>query len=208
MKVAIYFHPKTSNLELLFSLGWLTKPANTWVIPAAVSETGSHGAPQPAGPSVRAGCACGELVSWSGWKASRGLETFVSAELKESPLRSLLHSHSLIPACLGSSLTCYNGLPVPLPVGSDPDKFLPQERCDICVAVHKNSDGIFQGNGCQIFHLHKQVIKKKVHMISGKRPDKLPFNFLPQYVSQQLVLPLQSLWQRKALSDGGGNTTW
>lgn len=161
MKVAIYFHPKTYNLELLFSLGWLTKPANTWVIPAAVSETGSHGAPQPAGPSVRAGCACGELVSWSEWKASRGLETFVSAELKESPLRSLLHNHSLIPACLGSSLTCYNGLPVPLPVGSDPDKFLPQERCDICVAVHKNSDGIFQGNGRQIFHLHKQVIKKK-----------------------------------------------
>lgn len=161
MNVAICFHPKTSNLELLFSLGLLTKPANTWVIPAAVSVRGSHEAPQPAGPSVPAGCACGELASWSGWKASHDLGRFVSAELKESPLRSLLHSHSLIPACLGSSLTCYNGLPVPFPVGSDPDKFLPQERCNICVAVHENSDGIFQGNGSQIFHLQKQVKKKR-----------------------------------------------
>lgn len=45
-------------------------------------------------------------------------------------------------------------------------------------------------------------------MISGKRLDKLLFNFLPQYASQQLILPPQSLWQRKALFDGGGNTTW
>lgn len=45
-------------------------------------------------------------------------------------------------------------------------------------------------------------------MISGQRPDKLPFNFLLQYVSKQLVLPPQSWWQRKALSDGGGNITW
>lgn len=161
MNVAIYFHPKASNLERLFSLGLLTKPANTWVIPGAVSERGSHEAPQRAGPSGPAGCACGELASWSGWKASRGPGTFVSAELKESPLRRLLHSHSLIPACLGSSLTCYNGLPVPLPVGPDADKFLPQERRNICVAVHENSDRIFQGNGSQIFHLQKQVKKKK-----------------------------------------------
>lgn len=85
----------------------------------------------------------------------------MSAELKEIHLKRLLQSHPLIPACPGSSLTCYNGLPVPLPVGSDPDKFLPQERRDICVAVHKNSDGIFQGNRSQIFHLQKKVKKKK-----------------------------------------------
>lgn len=66
MSVAIYLHAKTSNLELLFSLGLLTKPAHTGVIPAAVSGRGSHEAPQPAGPSVRAGCACGELASWFG----------------------------------------------------------------------------------------------------------------------------------------------
>lgn len=45
-------------------------------------------------------------------------------------------------------------------------------------------------------------------MISSKRPDKFPFNFLLGYVSQQLVLPPQSLWQRIAWSDDGGNTTW
>ena len=43
-------------------------------------------------------------------------------------------------------LTCYDGLTVPLPVGSDPDKLLTEERGYIRVAVHEDPDGLLQGH--------------------------------------------------------------
>ena len=43
-------------------------------------------------------------------------------------------------------LTCYDGLTVSLPVGSDPDKLLTEERSYVRVAVHEDPDGLLQGH--------------------------------------------------------------
>lgn len=131
----------------------------------------------------------------------------MSVELKESPLSSLLHSHLPIPSFPWSLLTRHNGLTVSLSVGSDPVEFLPQERGNICVAVHKNSGGILQGNRSQIFHLSENIYIKKLKIkVSIERFNRQP-SIQPEHVSQQPVLPPLSLWQRKALSAGAWNTT-
>ena len=64
-------------------------------------------------------------------------------------------------------LTRDDGLPVALPGRTNSDKLLAQVRRHVCVAVHKDPDGLLQRHRRQVLHLEAQTTQANTFRHTG-----------------------------------------